>query len=197
MTKVSADNGFVEGSHEHAYDARGNFHEFPEGELSSLDKALGVETVEPVSRETPEQVTAVPSEDGGFKDKGGNTRDVIRARIRAARPYKSKTVHVDEWDSDFELRSMTLGDRNAMMTSLMPEGETKADPAKMFPAIIVACTFDEDGEHVFTPLDEGWLNSLDASVVDQLAKPAMELSGMSDKSVDDAAGKSDSTEDAE
>lgn len=158
---------FYEGTTPDAYDPRGNRNE---------------------------QVNPVPSETEGFKAPGGSLRDSIRAKINAVRPYKSKEVHVPEWDIDVEVRSLSLGARNEMMMSLMPEGSTKPDVKRMYPAIIVAATYTLDGEKVFTSEDEGWLNSLDSGTTDLIAKPAMELSGLSDdKVVEKEAGKSDST----
>lgn len=184
---------FQEGTTPDAYDFRGNRN--PES-LSWEEEVPAA----PVSVPNPAPVqTSVPvSETGGYKAPGGGTRDAIRARMQAVRPYTFKDVYVDEWESEFQLRSMTLGDRNDMMEVMLADGTGKADVRKMFAAIIIASTFDSEGEKVFTEEDEGWLNSLPASIVDKLAKPAMDLSGLGDeKRVDEEAKKSSKTEDAE
>jgi hypothetical protein len=189
---VSDSNGFIEGTRGNEYDARGNYTP------SEFDLPGDIIEPSPVKEDDisgyPEQVSVVASEDSGFRESNGNSREAIRARIRSVRPYTSQKVFVEEWSSEFEIRSMTLGDRANMTASLINDTDSKPDMRRMFPAVIVACTFDENGDHVFTSEDEGWLNSLDASTLDKIAKPAMELSGMSDKAVDKAAGKSDSTE---
>lgn len=206
---IDENNGFVEGNHPDAYDARGNFRgNLPDEEIGrtavvspvpvKAQPGFNSEHTDGVLPGVSTLLTQPVSEEGGFKAPGGNTREAIRARMNAVKPYTSVPVRVDEWDADFEVRSLSLGDRNDMMATLLGDGSGAPDTRKMFPTIIIACTYDVNGEKVFTPEDEAWLNSLPANLVDKIALPAMKLSGMGqDNAVDAAAKKSSSTEDAE
>jgi hypothetical protein len=203
---------FIEGTTDDAYDFRGNrnpeskewadraealIDENPLG-LPPQDHAALKDASHRIAEAVVDRIAQArepASESSGYKGPGGNTRNAIRARIEARVPYVAKHVHVEEWESDFEVRSMTLGDRNQIMEALMPEqGEAKVSIATMYPQIVAASVFDEEGEHVFTADDQGWLNSLPASIIDKLAKPALELSGFADAAVDSEAKKSESAE---
>lgn len=149
----------------------------------------------------PQQASPV-AETGGFKAPGGGLRPSIRDRIAAVAPYTSRMVTVAEWDNVIvEIRSLSLGERNAMLAKAA-EGEDggNTDISTIYPEMVMRCTFDpETGEKVFnSDEDEAFINSRPANLVDKLAMPAMELSGMKDseKAVDDAAKKSSETEPA-
>lgn len=168
---------FQPSEHDDAYDPRGNRN--------------------PESQEwNRQQVVSPVSESAGYKAPGGNTREAIRARIQGTVPYTKQTVLIREWESEFEVRSMSLGDRNAIMERLntAAEGEPKATIASMYPAILMNTVYDESGQQVWGPDDEGWLNSLPCSLLDMLAKPALELSGFTEAKVNDEAKKSGSGE---
>lgn len=154
----------------------------------------------PKHADVPEpQVHPVASEAEGFKAPRGIVRDDIRARIRKVRPYTSVTVDIPEWDVTVEVRSMTLGDRNDMSIKMIEMGAAGNDDRRSFyPMVIATCTFDANGDKVWDETDIAWLNSLDAAVLDKIAKPAMELNGFGDeKKVEEEAGKSSGTETSE
>jgi hypothetical protein len=160
---------FVEGTHPGAY--------------------AGTELVSP-----PEQVRVVPSEMGGYKAPGGGARLSIRDRAVAARPYKAETVDVPEWDAVIEVRSLPLGERNEMMGEVVDEETGKGDFKAMFPALLIRACYDpETGERVFAEDDAATINGFDSQVVDRVAEVALKLSGLAEKSKDDAAGKSSET----
>lgn len=157
-----------------------------------------IDSTQPVD---PAQRVAPPAETEGYKAPGGVVRRSIRDRIAAVAPYTSRLVTVEEWDGvQVEVRSLSLGERNAMLAKAA-EGEDggNTDISTIYPEMVMRCTFDpETGEKVFNEEDEAFINSRPANLVDKLAMPAMELSGMKDseKAVDDAAKKSSETEPA-
>lgn len=164
----AADNGFVEGNHPDAYDARGNFN----GDAPAA----------------PEQVTPVPSETAGYLAPGGTPRPSIRERIARARPYVSETVEVPEWDSTIEVRSISLGERQAVMADIMGEDGT-VNTQEIEANFILACSYDpETGEKVFSHDDLPFIQSRAAGPADRVGKAAMRLSGMG--ATEDAAKKS-------
>lgn len=157
---------------------------------------------EPLGAVNPDpQVFPVASEADGYKAPRAITRDAIRERIRKVRPYTSVTVDVEEWDVTVEVRSMTLGDRNEMGVQMAKSGDDGDDSFRNFyPMVLIACAFDLEGNHIFTHEDLAWINSLDANIVDKIAKPAMDLNGFgkeAEKVVEEAAGKSSETETSE
>jgi hypothetical protein len=144
------------------------------------------------------QVHPVSSESAGYKAPGGLTRAEIRDRIGKARPYSSRTIDVPEWDISVEIRSMTLGDRNEMAMSMVNADGTSKPMGLFYPAILIACTYDAEGNKVFTDQDFGWIESLDAKTLDLIAEPALEMNGMKNapKKVEEEAGKSGKTDDS-
>lgn len=172
---------FVEGATPNSYDAAG-------APTEALQPAGGTEAHTP-------QVVPVASETAGYKGEGGAIRTSIRDRIRAARPYTSELVEVEAWGVTVEVRSISLGLRNEMMLSVIDPDTKTADIRKLYPEMIIACSYDpETGEKVFSEDDAAFLNGLDAGTTDIVAKPALRLSGMNDDSKDKEAGKSSETE---
>lgn len=110
----------------------------------------------------------------------------LRDRILAADDIGRKTVHVDVWDVDVEVRTMTAGKRAEMMrASVGPDGNI--DPTELWPLVIVATAYDpETGEPLFTSADVEMLKTKSASAVEFLGTEAMALSGMGGDAVDDA-----------
>lgn len=169
MTETPAvDNGFVEGNHPQAYDGRGNF-------TGNIQAA-------------PEQVTPVLAETAGYLAPGATVRPSIRDRIAAARPYVSETIEVPEWDATIEVRSISLGERQAVMADIMTEDGT-VNTQEIEANFILACSYDpETGEKVFAHDDLEFIQSRAAGPADRVGKAAMRLSGMG--ATEDAAKKS-------
>lgn len=179
--RVSTVTEFAEGATPNSYDAAG-------ARTEAFQPAGGTEPHSP-------QVVPVAGETGGYKAEGGGVRESIRDRIQKARPYTKELVEVAEWDVAIEVRSISLGLRNEMMLSVIDEDTKQADIRKLYPEMIIACSYDpETGDKVFASDDAAFLNGLDAGILDKIAKPALKLSGMNDDSKDKEAGKSSETE---
>lgn len=146
-----------------------------------------------VTEVTAEQLSQpVAGEPTGHLAAGGAVRTSIRDRIASHAAYKSKLVHIEEWGVDIELRSMSLGERNGMITKAKGDaGDQDTDISVIYPELIMRCAHDpETGEKVFAEDDTAFINSLPAELMDKLALPAMAISGMGEKADEDAAKKS-------
>ncbi|WIC89087.1 tail assembly chaperone [Arthrobacter phage Ottawa] len=165
--------------------------QFIEGATADSYAADGSKTAEfsPVGAEP------IAAETEGYKAPGGGLRESIRDRIAKRRPYASREVFVPAWEETIEVRSISLGLRNEMLTSVMDEETKEADIKKLYPELIIRTSYDpQTGERVFSNDDLAFINGLDAGSADLLAKPALELSGMTDDAKDKEAGKSSETE---
>lgn len=189
---------FQESADPNGYDARGNKTDaFVPVSTEDFAPAVSVPAVTPSEAlaPAPAQVHPVSAESDGYRAPRGLTREEIRSRIRKVRPYSSVQVVIEEWDIEVEVRSMSLGDRNDMAL-LMVNADGQNDMKQFYPLVIATCTYDGEGEKVWGEEDIAWLNSLDAHILDKIAKPAMELNGFGEeasKVVEDAAGKSSET----
>ena len=86
----------------------------------------------------------------------------------------------------FDVRSMSLDDRNRLVSELSDD-EGTLDNSKFYKGVVVATCFDpETGEAAFTEADLDRLGSARASVVDELAAVGLKLSGLEEKAVDEA-----------
>lgn len=143
----------------------------------------------PVVSPVPEQVSVPAGETGGYLAPGGTVRKSIRERIGELRPYTSETVPVDEWDTDVEVRSISLGERQAMMQELMDE-EGNVEMALIEAHYIARCAFDpETGARIFADDDIEFIQSLPAGTADKVGHVAVRLSGMNEAAKEDAAKK--------
>ena len=123
------------------------------------------------------QHAQVPAETAGYLAPGGNVRPSIRDRIAAARPYVSELVEVEEWDATVEVRSLSLGERQAMMVQLVDD-DGNLDKEVLEAAYIQACSWDPDtGKRVFADDDLDFIQSRPAGSMDKLGNVAMKLSG--------------------
>jgi hypothetical protein len=136
----------------------------------------------------PVQHAPVPSETGGYLAPGGKVRRSIRDRIAAARPYVSERVEVEEWDAVIEVRSLTLGERQAMFVELSDPETGELDKSLLEAGYIRACAYDpETGERVFADDDLDFIQNLAAGTADKVGQAAMKLSGNVEKKPEEAA----------
>ena len=115
---------------------------------------------------------------------------------------KEEKVNVPEWGVTLVVRELSVKERNAYVNSGLEQQEvangvifvSKQDPL-LSTRLVVAATYDENGNKVF---HEGHVASLadrSASAVDRLYNVAARLSGLG-ASADDAGKDSTQTEDA-
>lgn len=110
----------------------------------------------------------------------------LRDRILAADDIGKATIHVDAWEVDLEVRTMTAAERSKMLNSAMDK-DGNLDLQELYPRILIATVFDpETGEQVFGPDDVDTIQNKSASAVEAVAQKAMALSGLTADAVDEA-----------
>ena len=107
------------------------------------------------------------------------TRQEIRDKIASATDIKKQTVHSNAWDCDVEVRGMSGTARAAVMAAGYNE-EGVVDYLAFYPAVLIAtCYVPETDLPLFDAADRDMLNSKSATGLEELALPAMKLSGLS------------------
>jgi hypothetical protein len=114
---------------------------------------------------------------------------------------KEETVNVPEWGVTLVVRELSVKERNAYVNSGLEQQEvaggvilvSKQDPL-LSTRLVVAATYDENGNKVFHEGQVAALADRSASAVDRLYNVAARLSGLG-ASVDDAGKDSTQTED--
>jgi len=110
----------------------------------------------------------------------------LRDQIIAADDIGKETVHIDIWDVDVEVRTMTAAERSKMLNSAMDDSGN-IDLEQLYPRILIATVFDpESGEQVFSGDDVSALQNKSAAAVEKVAQKAMALSGLTPEAVDEA-----------
>lgn len=113
----------------------------------------------------------------------------LRDRILSANDIQSNTIHVDAWDVDLDIRTLTASDRSRLI-AMCTNGDGTVDMDKMYPLLIIAGVYDpETNEKVFTSEDMSLIQDKSSGAVEVVATEVMRLSGMSAKAVDEE-GKS-------
>lgn len=117
------------------------------------------------------------------------TRQELRDKIASAQDIKKEIVHSTAWDCDVEVRGMSGTARAAVMEAGYT-AEGTVDYQAFYPAVLIATCFvpgttDEAGAYtpsdiaLFEAADRDLLNSKSATALEELALPAMKLSGLS------------------
>jgi hypothetical protein len=101
----------------------------------------------------------------------------LRDSILAADDIKKERITPAGWPQ-VEVRGLSLGARSKIVKSSTTGKEV--DVAKFYPALVIACTFDpETGSRVFGEADRDALNEKSVGPIEEVAKVAMRLSGLS------------------
>lgn len=107
-------------------------------------------------------------------------RDQILAKVDIA----SKQLPVPEWDCTLTLKGLSAKERFAMVSQFAGDDGNVAYE-NLYPALIVACAHDEDGDKVFTEAgDVEALKEKNSVVIETIALECMKISGI-------ATGKTD------
>jgi len=111
----------------------------------------------------------------------------IKDKIRSSADMARESITVDEWDVTLEVRSMSARQR-ARFASSFDQGETTDRIETLWRSVLTSCCFDpETGELLFDDSDMEWLlNEKSGVVVDRIVNACLEVSGLKEKSVDDA-----------
>ena len=107
------------------------------------------------------------------------TRQELRDKIASAQDIKKEIVHSVAWDCDVEVRGMSGGARADVMEAGYND-EGTVDYRAFYPAVLIAtCYVPETDLPLFEAADRDLLNSKSATALEELALPAMRLSGLS------------------
>lgn len=111
------------------------------------------------------------------------TLEEKRAKVRTAKSFLSKIVTVDEWDISFEIRSLSLVGKTALVGE---QGDVDSiDIAKVYPELVINTVFDPDsGEQFFSEDDISWLQQQPAGIIEYLGNAGLEISGLLSTSVE-------------
>jgi hypothetical protein len=109
----------------------------------------------------------------------------LRDRILSANDIQKDLIHVDAWDVDVEVRTMTAIERARLIAVCTTEAGS-VDMEKMYPLLVIAGVYDpESGAPVFTHEDVDSLQEKSAGAIEFIAQKVMEASGMKEKAIDE------------
>ena len=106
--------------------------------------------------------------------------------IRQSDDRAVEIIDVPEWGVKLELRSMTALQRSEMQVEWATQEESSA--ALLYQSMLQNCCFDpQTGDRVFDDEDGEWvLAEKSAEVVDRVAQACLQISGLSQDSVDES-----------
>lgn len=106
--------------------------------------------------------------------------------ILGADDLPSEDVEVKEWGGTVRVRGLTATERDRFEFSLAASKD-KPDQTEVRAQVVGRCLVDGDGKRLFTDKELSKLGAKNAAPVDRLFDKVRELSGMSDRAVEDAA----------
>lgn len=115
------------------------------------------------------------------------TRDQIIAQRQ--QPLRTEIVTVPEWGGDVIVREMSGRERDAFEAEFVDDkGNRRADAMFNIRARLVAASVvDDEGQTVFYPSDVEMLGELSAAALDRVFTVARQLSGFTERDIDDLA----------
>jgi hypothetical protein len=111
---------------------------------------------------------------------------VLKDKILQADDLEKKQVYISQWDATVEVRSLTGKQRASIIKSVMsPDGKIEFID-KMYGDLLIECCYDpETGELLFSEADKDALNNKNGSALENIARIAMDLSGLSEQVAQD------------
>lgn len=119
---------------------------------------------------------------------------LTRDAILNAQDIQTEIVPVPEWGGDVMVRALTGSERDAFENeTVQRKGKDVSTNMKNIRArLVVLSVVDESGQRLFGYRDIEALGNKSAKALDRVFAKAMELSGLSDKDVDELAKNSES-----
>ncbi len=117
----------------------------------------------------------------------------LKQAIAEAKDIEQETLHVDLWGVDIGVRSMD-GHARASLIENMADENGNMSFRQMYPELLILCTFDPaTGLPIFEDTDEDrdLILSKSGLALETVARKAMEMSGLGEKS-EEKVGKSSS-----
>ena len=104
---------------------------------------------------------------------------------------QKELVPVPEWGGDVWVYGMTGNERDAFESQILIQrkGDSRIDTRDIRAKMAARCIRDEDGKRLFGDGDIKVLGKKSAKALDRIFSKAQELSGISDKDVEELAGE--------
>lgn len=115
----------------------------------------------------------------------------LRQAIADVNDIEQETLYVPLWDVTIGVRSMDGNSRANLIESFTETNGTMSF-RRLYPELLILCTFDPaDGSAIFedTDADRQLILSKSGAALEQVARKAMEMSGL-DAKAEERAGKS-------
>jgi hypothetical protein len=115
------------------------------------------------------------------------TRDQIMARRET--PLRTEKVAVPEWGGDVIVREMSGRERDAFEATFVDDKGRRRDDAmhNIRARLVAAVCVDDKGQTLFYPSDVELLADLSAAALDRVFTVARQLSGFTERDIDDLA----------
>lgn len=118
-----------------------------------------------------------------------------RDQIFAIDDSRIERVEVPEWGGHVYVRMLSGTERDAFEAATVTrkgKGKTETNLVNMRARLAVLCVCDESGKRLFADADATALGRKSAAALDRITDVALRLNGMTEESVEDAEGNSES-----
>jgi len=95
-------------------------------------------------------------------------------------------VEVPEWGGSVRIKTMSAKDRQQFQSSISTKGKVADD---FMERLIICCLVDDKGKQIFEQADIKLLSDKSSVAINKIFSAAVELNGMTDKSVDQIKGE--------
>jgi len=95
-------------------------------------------------------------------------------------------VEVPEWRGFVRIKTMSAKDRQQFQSSISTKGKVADD---FMERLIICCLVDDKGKQIFEQADIKLLSDKSSVAINKIFSAAVELNGMTDKSVDQIKGE--------
>lgn len=110
----------------------------------------------------------------------------LRDKIKNCDDIKKEIVHLDTWDCDIEVRTISAKERSNIVSKAMDKDNKIKNDILHSLMIIASCYDPETGEKIFQDGDHEWLLEKSSNPIEKLSASVMRLSGLSKDSMDEA-----------
>jgi len=106
----------------------------------------------------------------------------LRQTILSSKDIREEIITIDSWGVDILVRGLTGEARNSVLTNNINPKTKQVDIGKAYPELIIATAYNpKTREKIFKMADRDALNKKSGEALEEIAKKAMELSGITVK----------------
>jgi len=132
--------------------------------------------------------------------KKSDNKKLNRDDILKADDIQTERVNVPEWGGDVFVKGTTGREFSNLQNQIIKRkgSQQTLNLENIQTKLVILCTYDEDGNKMFTKHDEDALTGKSSSALQRIFKVAQNLSGLGDDEIDDLAEdlKENPTEDS-